>query len=218
MHEHTIEALIWDVDGTLADTIPIVVEALTITLDRHGGPTLTHEGIIALFGPTEEGLLRNVFGDEWVQAIETYLVEYERRHDGDAGVFPGVRKVIHGLRRRGIPMAVVTGKGARSAEITLRSIGLEGAFDPVEAGSMDGSVKAAAISRIVGDWSIEPQRVAYFGDMPSDISEARKAGVRAISAAWKSDADIDALVAGSPDALLRSEDELGEWVGRFVVS
>ena len=218
MNESSVEALIWDVDGTLADTIPIVVDALTITFDRHGGPELNHDEIVARFGPTEEGLLRNELGDEWVRAIETYLVEYERRHDGDAGVFDGVRSIVHQLHGRGIPMAVVTGKGARSAEITLRAIGLDAAFDPVEAGSMEGSVKATAISRIVDAWSIDPRRVAYFGDMPSDIDESRKAGVWAVSVAWKTDADVEALAAGSPDALLRTEDELGAWVSRFVVS
>ena len=207
-----ITAVIWDVDGTLADTIPLCVEALATAISSHGGPDLSPAEIIGRFGPNEEGLLRNELGDRWVDAIETYLDEYERAHHDAALVFTEVRDLILALAQAGVPMAVVTGKGPRSAAITLDLIGLGGAFEHVAAGSMDGPIKSTEICRIIGAWGIEPANVAYVGDSPSDITEARAAGVIAVGAAWKPDADPSILEPHEPDAILLSESDLVSWI------
>lgn len=207
-----ITAVIWDVDGTLADTIPLCVEALATAISSHGGPDLSSAEIIGRFGPSEEGLLRNELGDRWVDAIETYLDEYERAHHDVALVFTEVRDLILALAEAGVPMAVVTGKGPRSAAITLDLIGLADAFEHVAAGSMDGPIKSTEIRRIIGAWGLEPARVAYVGDSPSDITEARAAGVIAVGAAWKPDADPSILERHGPDAILLSESDLVSWI------
>lgn len=207
-----ITAVIWDVDGTLADTIPLCVEALATAISSHGGPDLSSAEIIGRFGPSEEGLLRKELGDRWVDAIETYLDEYERAHHDVALVFTEVRDLILALAEAGVPMAVVTGKGPRSAAITLDLIGLADAFEHVAAGSMDGPIKSTEIRRIIGAWGLEPARVAYVGDSPSDITEARAAGVIAVGAAWKPDADPSILERHGPDAILLSESDLVSWI------
>lgn len=213
-----IAAVIWDVDGTLADTIPVCVDALATAISSHGGPDLSAAEIIGRFGPTEEGLLRNELGDRWVDAMETFLHEYERGHDGAALVFTEVRDLILALAEAGVPMAVVTGKGPRSAAITLDLIGLGDAFEHVAAGSMDGPIKSTEIRRIVGVWGLDPARVAYVGDAPSDVTEARAAGVIAVGAAWKSGADPSILEAHDPHAILLSESDLVSWLSKALAA
>lgn len=210
-----ISALIWDVDGTLADTIALCVDALSLAITSHGGPDLEPDEIVARFGPTEEGLLRNEVGERWVDAIDTYLVEYKRGHDGLG--FDKVCSLVRELSDARVPMAVVTGKGERSAQITLDEIGLGGIFDVVAAGSMHGPIKSEEIARIVTTWGLEPSEVAYVGDAPSDISASRVAGVVAVSAAWKDNAPVDSLAAMRPDVLLKSEDELLVWTDKVVL-
>lgn len=209
-----IEAVIWDVDGTLADTLDLCASALGTAIERCGGPVLTASEIYSRFGPSEEGLLRNELGDGWVDAIEVFLDEYRSGLDGIQ--FPEVIRVVRDLADAGVPQSVVTGKGARGAAITLEAIQLSDVFEEVAAGSMAGSVKAEEIARIVGAWGIDPSRVAYVGDAPSDIRSSREAGVVAVTAAWKSGADIDHLASLGPDVLLRSEADLVEWVAISV--
>ena len=211
-----IDAVIWDVDGSLVDTIPLCANALAFTIAHHGGPDLTPHDVLARFGPTEEGLLRSELGDGWVEAIETYLTVYEERHEDEAEVFATIHATVAAMADAGVPMAVVTGKGARSADITLRIIGLLGAFETVAPGSMEGSVKRQEIGRIVEGWGIAADRVAYVGDMPSDIVEARSAGVVSVAAAWKPGAHTDELAALEPDVLILDQEAMAAWVDATV--
>ena len=214
MNGHRFSALIWDVDGTLVDSFDLITDALQRAIVEHGGPLLTPDQIVARFGPTEEGLLRDIVGDRWEDAIEMYLADYERGHDGL--VFEHVRNEVLRLSEAGLPMAVVTGKGERSAAVTLRLIGLDDAFDQVGAGSMDGSVKADKITDIVRAWGIPPESVAYIGDAPSDIHEARAAGITPVSAAWMPGARVEELTALEPLAVLEDEQALVRWIATYV--
>ena len=208
----TIRGLIWDVDGTLSDTLDVCVEGLQVAIESHGGPVLTRDDVVAMFGPTEEGILMGVFGDDASSPIETYLEEYARRHAAERLDFPEVTEVVRRLAGTPIPMGVVTGKGRRSAEITLDALGLVGVFDPIAAGSDTGSVKAREITRIVSHWGLDPSEVAYIGDAPADIAEARAAGVVAVSAAWHAGADVDRLVALEPDVVVTDAQQLAAWL------
>lgn len=209
-----ISGIIWDVDGTLADTLDLCISALGVAITRYGGPQLTPDEIRGRFGPTEEGVLRNEVGDAWQDAMELYLAEYQAGHGG--AHFPTVNEVVRMLGRAGIRQAVVTGKGARSAAITLEAIDLADVFEEVAAGSMDGSIKTVEIARIVDTWGLAPPNVAYIGDAPSDIRHSREANVVAVAAAWKPGIDAEHLSGLDPDFLLTSESELVEWVEQAV--
>jgi phosphoglycolate phosphatase-like HAD superfamily hydrolase len=211
-----IRGLIWDVDGTLSDTIDLCVEGLQVAIEEFGGRSYTKREIIGMFGPTEEGILRNVVGDAWPDAIATYLRVYKRGHD-DGGVwYPEIIDVVSELRMADVPMAVVTGKGESACAITLATLGFEGVFDPVACGSMEGSVKAVEISKIVEAWGFDSSAVAYIGDSPSDIDDSHAAGVVAVAAAWKSDADLSQLVPRRPDVVLPDARALRGWIDANV--
>lgn len=211
-----IRGLIWDVDGTLSNTIDLCVASLQAAIEQHGGPSYSGEEIIGMFGPTEEGILRDVLGDAWQAAIETYLAEYREGHGEADLAFPEVIGVVRELIGASLPMAVVTGKGDASCAITLEQLGLDEAFDPVACGSMDGSVKSAEIGRIVSAWRLEPSAVAYIGDSPTDIVESRLAGVVPVAVAWKADADVAALRAEGPEVVVADAAELRDWLRTVV--
>ena len=131
---------IFDFDGTIADPLPVCIEAFQHTFARYGGPQLDADGVRALFGPTEEGVLAAVLGEDADAALETYLEEYARLHSSCPAPFPGIGGLLAELLRLQVPMAIVTGKGPRSVRISLDYLGLGDYFDPVEAGSPRGSV------------------------------------------------------------------------------
>lgn len=207
-----IRGVIWDVDGTLSDTIDLCVTSLQAAIEGHGGPSFSGDEIVGMFGPTEEGILRNVLGDGWPGAMAAYLVAYGNGHANAELAFPEVIDLVRELADSGVPMGVVTGKGDASCAITLDSLGLDGVFEAVACGSMDGSVKSIEIDRIVTAWGMEPSSVAYIGDSPTDIVESRIAGVVPVGAAWKANADVPALQEEGPDVVATDARELRRWL------
>lgn len=187
----TLKGIIFDLDGTLGNTLPIVVEALQDTFRRYDGREYTPEEIATMFGPTEEGVIeRRVPPEAYRPALEHYLRRYEALHAAADRPFPGVIDLLEWLRARGVRTGIVTGKGPVTAQISLRAMGLEPYIEMVECGSPAGAEKPAGIARILAAWGLEPARngappsAAYVGDVPYDMQAAREAGVLPIGAAW----------------------------------
>ncbi|MGH9174241.1 MAG: HAD family hydrolase [Vicinamibacterales bacterium] len=207
-----LKGMIFDLDGTLADTIPVCCAAFRDVMIRQTGTEYSDVEIMARFGPSEEGIFQQLAGDAWRDCLADYLMTYEREHAACAEPFPGVPEMLELLAERALPVAIVTGKGADSAAISLRALGLDRHFTIVESGSPNGSVKPASIRRIVGRWGVDPATVAYVGDAPNDIDEARSAGVIPVAAAWAVTADRAALTAQDPAQLFGSVADLCRWI------
>lgn len=209
-----LQGVIFDLDGTLADTLDVCIEAFQYAIAEHTGVRLCPVEVVALWGPTEEGVLREAVGPEWERSVETFLAEYERLHVSVPEPFPGIRTLLEHLAAVGIPTAVVTGKGLRSARISLEVLDIDAFFDAVEAGSIDGPVKAQKISHVVEGWGVLPETVLYVGDHPHDAVHAHKAGARAVGAAWSHHTDVDALRRSGPDEFFDSSAEFAVWLER----
>jgi phosphoglycolate phosphatase-like HAD superfamily hydrolase len=212
-----LKGIIFDLDGTLADTLPVCIAAFRATILAFTGREYSDAEVNALFGPNEEGILRRVVpADRWEASVEEYVRQYEAHHARCSAPFEGVLPLLDTLREHGVRVAIVTGKGPRSAEVSLRRLGLGVHFDTVATGSPEGSIKPEAIRKIVASWGVEPSetatRIAYVGDSPSDMNDARKAGVIPIAAAWASTADPAMLAAREPAALFRTVDEFTRWI------
>jgi phosphoglycolate phosphatase/pyrophosphatase PpaX len=208
-----VKAIIFDFDGTVANTLPVVFKAFRRAFIEHTGRCYSDEEIAPMFGPNEEGVCRNVVGEGYEAAYRVYLDEYEKVHDALCGDhFAGLVEALESLRASGVKLGIVTGKGRESAEISMRRLGLSPYFDAVEAGSLDGSIKRTSILRMIADWGIAPEDAAYVGDAPSDVRIAREAGVIPLAAAWADTADLDVLRASEPAAVFRTVDEMVEWL------
>jgi pyrophosphatase PpaX len=184
IEEKMLKGIIFDLDGTLGNTLPLCVHAyqqvlLTLLSREYAAAEIT-----AHFGRSEDGVFQQLVPDRWQECFQQYLIVYEQLHWQCPEPFPGVRKALDLLKQRNVALALVTGKGRETAEYTLRYLGLADYFHPVETGSADGVVKATCIQRVLDEWNIAPQRVAYVGDTVSDMDEAHKAGVLPLRASW----------------------------------
>jgi pyrophosphatase PpaX len=211
-----LQGVIFDLDGTLGDTLPVCCEAYRRTFDEFLGRHYTDREIMALFGPTEEGIVRRLVPDQWQACLQTYLDGYEKAHVHYAQPFPGIEDALGLLRQRGVALGIVTGKGAHSAAISLRYLGLAHYFDVVETGSAEGAVKPRAIQKVIARWGMSPRQVAYVGDSAYDTEAAQEAGVLPLGAAWAATADADSLNALAPLATFRSVESFIKWIDNNV--
>jgi HAD superfamily hydrolase (TIGR01509 family) len=181
-----VRAIIFDLDGTLADTFPLIVSAWNAAVTPHTGRTYSDQEVIDRFGiPDPQMIRRELPGAAGETAVETYHAHYADRH-GIVSAFEGVNEMIAELRRRKVPLGLMTGKGRRSATITLEALGWGDTFGAVVTGddierqkpAPDGPLAAAAK---LGVPAIE---CAFVGDSPADIGAAENAGMVAVAAAW----------------------------------
>jgi HAD superfamily hydrolase (TIGR01509 family) len=175
-------------DGTLADTIPLIVAAFNAAVGPVKGKAFSQAEVIARFGPPDTGMLLKEVGEaRGAEVIEAYHAHYEANHGGVV-VFEGVREMLRALGDAAVPMGVMTGNGRRTADITLRELGWEGLFGAVITGDEAVRPKPAPdgvleVARMLG---VEAGRCAYVGDSPSDMKAGRAAGMVTIAAGWHS--------------------------------
>lgn len=211
-----LAGVIFDLDGTLGDTLPVCFAAFRRALRRFSDRYYTDEEITALFGPSEEGMIQQLVPDHWQACLETYLAVYEEESARSARLFPGIETALRLLSERGILLAIVTGKGTHSAAISLRHLNLAKYFDVVETGSAEGGVKPRAIQKVLTKWGAVPSRVAYVGDAPADMEAAREAGVIPLGAAWDATSSAEGLNALRPLETFRSVEGFITWIEENV--
>ena len=212
-----LSGLIFDLDGTLGDTLPVCFAAFRVTFRHYLKREYSDREIRALFGPTEEGIFQDMFPDQWQDALAMYLREYRRAHQTCRQPFPGIPDALSLLQEREIRLAIVTGKGPGSAKILLEEMGMADAFDIVEAGSPRGGVKPASMRKVLDAWKLPPTTIAYIGDAPSDIRSAHEIGATPLGAGWAGTADCSLLAVLNPLHTFTTTQQFLDWIHRDVI-
>jgi phosphoglycolate phosphatase/pyrophosphatase PpaX len=212
-----IRAVIFDLDGTLGDTLPLCIKAFRASIEPLASRTLSDAEIIATFGPSEEGTIRMLIPEHYDRGLAAYLQGYTAMHDSCPAPFPGVPELLRLLQAKGVRIAMVTGKGPHSTTITLDRFGLTPFFEQLETGSPAGPVKAEGIAAVLKSWKgISRQEVIYVGDAPSDVTASRHAGVAVVGAAWAPTTNAGRLEAAQPDKLFYTVAAFSKWLEAVI--
>lgn len=202
-----LKAVLFDFDGTIADTLPICIGAFAKTI----APVIEHEPsleeVYSYFGPTEEGIFQKHFPDRAEELTQIYLRHYKEMHTEETQLVPNLMETIRALIKKGVRVALVTAKGGQSCKISLDYYKIANDFETIEVGSPLGRDKGAAILRALATLNIKPEDTAYVGDSPKDVISSRKAGVYAWGAAWLPSARPDKILENKPDAIFYTIDE-----------
>ncbi|WP_207536319.1 HAD family hydrolase [Desertivirga arenae] len=212
-----IKAVIFDLDGTLADTLPLCIEAFRHSVQPLINRSVSDSEIISTFGPSEEGTIMALIPDHYEKGVADYLYHYERLHPNFPVPFDGIEELLAILKNRGVRIAMVTGKGQKSADVSLNHFKMRHFFEVIETGSPKGSRKAEAIKLLLDGWSdIEKEEVIYVGDAPSDITASRAAGVAVIAAAWAETTEAEKLIELEPDEVFYTVANFSSWLLRKI--
>lgn len=207
---------IFDLDGTIADTLPLIYEAFDAALRPILGRRLTDAEIRAHFGPPDNYIIRALVSEaESDAAFRRYVDTYEREHDRLVTAFHGLDEATRRAAAAGMKLGVVTGKSRQTALFTLEAIGLLPIFGAVYAGDDVERQKPdpEAVIKILHDLGHEPgARGAFIGDSAADVQAGRAAGLTTIAVTWGSP-DHDQLFAARPDIVVQNASELIEALG-----
>lgn len=206
------DAILFDLDGTLADSIRLILRCYRHTMLVHLGFEPPDELWLRGIGiPLDKQLAGFARSDgERLAMRETYRTFQDTIHDRMVQPYPGVVEGLSALAGRQLPLAVVTSKGREMAERTLRVCGLDEHFDAivtaddVARGKPDPEPVFTALQRLGGR---RPERVLFVGDAPMDVEAGRTAGVRTAAVAWGA-FSLEALLPMHPDYVFNAFDEV----------
>jgi len=207
-----LKGFIFDLDGTLINSLPVVRSSLHSTLLKFSGRVYEDQELSSLFGPSEEGIFKKLFPDTWKESLQFYLDEYNRIHSQYAEPFPGIVEALTLLQGRKIKLALVSGKGAGSMEISLKHSGLKQFFEMIITGSEYRASKPEHIKQVLELWQYFPEEVAYVGDIAYDVKAAKEAGVLSISALWAETAQVQKVLAMNPAFAFDNVESFIEWI------
>ena len=203
-----LQALIFDFDGTIADTVPICVDAFRMTVEPILGKPLTLDDVRSYFGPTEEGIFQKHFPERSDELLAELLRRYAELQKGVPETAPGIMELIRDVKSAGVRVALVTAKGRHTCQISLDFYGIANDFEEIRVGSPEGRVKDAAIREVLAKMEIRPENSAYVGDAYKDVISAHKAGVPCWSVAWFASANPGKILENNPEKIFYSVAEM----------
>ena len=199
-----MKIVLFDLDGTISDTLPMCISAFRKAAEPYLGRELTMEEMEQAFGLDEEGMMKRIVGTHWQEALQDFYTNYTEMHTLCPTPFDGIRQLIHQLKKEGILIALVTGKGKITTEISLDYWNMRQDFDFIETGSPYKNRKAEAIGNILHNSHIAHQDAVYIGDTVSDVLSCREAGIVCLSATWSKGTKLKELENINPNHIIRN--------------
>ncbi|MDR2037475.1 MAG: HAD family hydrolase [Bacteroidales bacterium] len=207
-----IQLIAFDLDGTIADTIPICIDAFREAVSPYFGRELSEKEIIQTFGLNEEGMIKKVIDKDWKNALEDFYTQYQKMHVRCPDPFEGAKELILQLKAHHLIVGLITGKGERSCRITLQQFGMENYFDFIETGSPDKNIKSEALINCRNQYHLSSDELVYIGDTVSDILSCKQAGIQCLSAGWATSAESDQLQKYNKGYVFQTIDSLKEYI------
>ena len=178
--------VIWDFDGTLADTRPIIEAGMDHALGLLGLPASVREEWLKYVGlPVEEGIRRTFvpLGFTVEQVLPAYRTFKHIEHEHLIQGFSGITALLAELHRRGVLQAIASSKRGEPLRRQVEALGWAAFFHPLV--TPDEVTRAKpdpeSIHQILGVLGVDPGDAVMVGDTPFDLDMARRAGIRSVA-------------------------------------
>jgi pyrophosphatase PpaX len=181
-------AVLFDLDGTLIDSIDMIVNSALHAFEKCGRPAPTAEEWVADLGLPLHAMFGRFITDEAALAelVAGYREYQLANHDRLVRPYEEVESTLRTLHERGYALGVVTSKAEPLAQRGLAHVGLDGLFDVVV--GLESCTRhkpnpepvRIALERL----GLPPSAAAFVGDSPHDMTAGRAAGVRTVAALW----------------------------------
>ncbi len=200
-----VDLIVFDLDGTLADSLPDLTVAANLACRGLGLPERTPHEVAGMIGGGERKFMERLAGPENQRLVDDLLtsyLEYYSTHAADlTRLYPGVRETLEQLKGR--KLAVLSNKLQRLTDHVLQALGLAHLFNAIRGGGPELPLKPSPqpLTALMQTLAAAPGRTLMVGDKPADVMAARGAGAR-IAAVTYGYGEPAALKAAAPDFLL----------------
>lgn len=197
----------FDLDGTLVDSGPPIIDSLNDALDRHGLDPVSHDHAHVYIGPPLYDTITDLLVERgkdprlMTSVLAAYREVYAKRSLTETVVYPGIAGMLTSIGTR---IGVVTSKPQATAVPILESLGLAALFELIEGPSLTSpEPKSETLARALTATRIPPERTTMIGDRRHDIEAGRLHGTHTIGVTWGF-GSLEELRAAAPDHLADS--------------
>ena len=208
-----VKAIVFDLDGTILNTLPDIVAAANKTLAQLGYPERTEEEVLAGMANGSKHLVEKLMPSgctpaEGRRAFELWRDIYVAGDYANTWPFPGVVETLRELRARGVKTAVLSNKFDAATKALVDRF-FDGLFDAVRGEIPPAPRKPdpTVLLEMLAELGVRPVEAAYVGDTVVDVQVARNAGMLAVGVSWGYD-KADPLPREELDVYLRDPAEL----------
>lgn len=210
-----IKLIVYDLDGTLVDSMGDISSAIRGTFLEMGLPNVDETLFKESFGHGLRWLFERLLLGQPESIIEEAIFKFRHHYRLDISrqttVYPGIKILLGELESKSVQQAVLTNKFEQGAKQLLKALELSRYFDMVAGPDTFDSHKPdpRGLKSVLSYYGVSPSEAVMVGDSENDILAAKGAGVPAIGVCYGY-RDLATLAALSPDYLLQSVAELSE--------
>ena len=218
--QNDYKLLIFDWDGTLADSIGRIVTAMHIAAQRAGRPERNDEAVKGIIGLGLPEAILTLYPDMTPEQVVSF-----RQHYADVYIamdaqpsplFAGVKDSLEAFRAEGYRLAVATGKARRGLDRVLKANGWEDFFDITRAADESASKPdPLMLNQILAHCDVRPEQALMVGDASFDLLMARNAGIDSVAVGYGAQS-MQSLLAYEPRLAIERFTELRTWLDRQV--
>ena len=209
-----INAAVFDLDGTLTDTLPLTIHSLKTVTRQLTGKELSDSDILKEFGPVDTKIIRKLVGNDLSDICEDiYIKHFTDNFHNYVQPLEGIKELLDFIKASSIKLGLYTGRGLRATLIILEKLNLTEYFDEILSGDSVSKPKPdpEGIIKILGKLGVEPNQGVYTGDFDVDILASKAAGTVSVLALWSSTASSD-FKKLDPDKFFTSPFQFIDWI------
>jgi 2-phosphoglycolate phosphatase len=214
-----IRTVLFDLDGTLADTAPDLAYALNTLLQEHHKPALPYATVRPVASHGAAGLIELGFGiardaPGFTPLRERFIAIYRVHLTRETRLFPGMPELLDRLAARGLNWGIVTNKPAFLTDPLIEQLGLRDDAACVVSGDTTANRKPHPgpmlhASQLAGS---KPEECLYVGDAARDIEAGNAAGMQTLVALFGYIGEQDHPEAWGANGLIRAPEEILDWL------
>lgn len=188
--KETLKAIVFDMDGTLLDTLQDITNAVNVVLSNYGLPGKTVAEVCKVVGNGARNLVKGVVPEgehhpDFEAIFEKYKAYYAKHCEEETKPYEGIRELLQELMRTGLKMAVVSNKPDRAVKVLAEKY-FPGCFQ-VAVGDMEGYKRKPApdlVYKALDDLGVKKDEAIYVGDSDVDLMTAMNAELPCVSVTW----------------------------------
>lgn len=213
----SIKGVLFDLDGTLADTAPDMIEALNISLESHGHQRVPFEQIRTSASHGSIAMIKAALPDideDNIATLQQRLFDnYELINGNDCSLFKGLDRLLDTLHSLSIPYGVVTNKPARFSRPLLNRLGLTAKMPAVISGDTTLYAKPHTAPMLLAaqQLNVLPEHILYLGDAERDLIAAKATNMISGLALWGYISHEDDIHSWPADLSFETGDHLADF-------